>query len=84
MYATVQISVPPVSRLAVPKKSVVTYGEQTLVFLRKPGVGDSSTIERWPVMVDMATPGDLAAVLHGLRRGDEVVADGADRLADML
>lgn len=84
MYATVQISVSPVSRLAVPKKSVVTYGEQTIVFLRKPGADGASTIERWPVMVDMATPGGLAAVLHGLNQGDEVIADGAERLADML
>jgi cobalt-zinc-cadmium efflux system membrane fusion protein len=84
MYATVTISVPGESTLAVPRGAVLHFGETTLVFVQLSTAPDGRLrFERRPVTVDEDISGDFMPVLHGLAEGDQVVTSGAILLSSM-
>jgi cobalt-zinc-cadmium efflux system membrane fusion protein len=85
MYATVRISVPSHSALAVPRSAVVRMGEQAVVFVEHEGLDGKLHFEREPVEVDdLGGSEPLVRVEHGLEKGMRVVTVGAPTIAGMM
>jgi cobalt-zinc-cadmium efflux system membrane fusion protein len=85
MYATVRISVPSHSALAVPRSAVVRMGEQAVVFVEHEGLDGKLHFEREPVDVDdLGGSEPLVRVEHGLEKGMRVVTRGATTIAGMM
>jgi cobalt-zinc-cadmium efflux system membrane fusion protein len=85
MFATVKISVDVKRALAIPRSSVLRFGDQNVVFLdRGPGKNDKERFERVPVTVDEGEGSEWLTVDHGLERGEKIVTSGALLLSSML
>ena len=85
MYATVRISVPGRSTLAVPRTAIVRLGEQQVVFVEREAHDGAFHFERMPVEVDdPGGPRALVRVEHGLEVGMRVVTSGAEVIAGMM
>ncbi len=86
MFATVKISVDVKKVVAIPRSSVLRFGEQTVVFLAR-GVDKASNKERFervPVTVDEGEGSVWLTVDHGLEKGETIVTSGAILLSGML
>jgi RND family efflux transporter MFP subunit len=84
MFATVRISVDVKKALAIPRSSVLRFGDQTVVFVDRGAQGEKERFERLPVTVDEGEGSEWLTVDHGLERGDKVVTGGAILLSSML
>jgi cobalt-zinc-cadmium efflux system membrane fusion protein len=85
MYATGDIAVPARSALAIPRASVVHYGETQVVFVEAPSSeAGRRRFARTPIKADERAEGDWIPVEHGLERGAHVVSSGADALQEKL
>jgi len=85
MFATVRISVDVKKAIAIPRSSVLRFGDQTVVFLdRGPDKDAKRRFERLPVAVDEGEGSDWLTVEHGLEKGDKVVTSGAILLSSSL
>ena len=69
MYATVRLTSETAPVLSVPRSAVLVTGERALAFLKRP----DGAFEPRPVSLGRATDERLE-ILHGLSRGDTVVA----------
>jgi cobalt-zinc-cadmium efflux system membrane fusion protein len=85
MFTTVRISVDVKKALAIPRSSVLRFGDQTVVFLeRGPDKTGKQRFERLPVAVDEGEGSDWLTVEHGLEKGDRIVTGGAILLSSLL
>jgi cobalt-zinc-cadmium efflux system membrane fusion protein len=84
MYATVTITAPGKTALAVPRPALLRLGEQVVVFVAagKTPTGRDRFVRR-PVEVDEDEPGDFVPVIRGLEPNETVVTSGAILLAGM-
>jgi len=84
MYATLLISTPPRTALAVPRSALLHLGDQTVVLVQT-GRTENGLLRfqqrRVQVESDDADP---VVVLSGLSRGEQVVVSGALLLSGML
>ena len=86
MFATVKISVDVKKAIAIPRSSVLRFGDQTVVFLDR-GVNKADNrqrFERMPVTVDEGEGSVWLTVDHGLEKGETIVTSGAILLSAML
>ena len=85
MFTTVRISVDVKKAIAIPRSSVLRFGDQTVVFLdRGPDKNGKERFERLPVAVDEGEGSDWLTVEHGLEKGDRIVTGGAILLSALL
>jgi cobalt-zinc-cadmium efflux system membrane fusion protein len=85
MYASVSIAVEGHKALAVPKRSVLRLGDQTVVFVYLGKNPDrKERFERRPVTVTEEESGEFVPVTRGLEKGERIVVDGALLLSEML
>lgn len=86
MFATVRISVDVKRAIAIPRSSVLRFGDQTVVFLDR-GLDKASGKERFeriPVTADEGEGSEWLTIDHGLEKGDTIVTSGAIVLSSML
>jgi hypothetical protein len=85
MYATVGIHIAGAPGLGLPRNALVHLGEQTVVFVKVPGLSPDgrARFERRPVKVDEDVSGDFLPVIRGLSEGEAVVVDGALLLSQL-
>jgi cobalt-zinc-cadmium efflux system membrane fusion protein len=85
MYATVAISVEARKDLALPKGSVLRYGDETIVFVER-GMTDTGKLRlvRVPVVVDEGESNNWLPVSKGIEKGTRVVTHGAVLLLGLL
>jgi cobalt-zinc-cadmium efflux system membrane fusion protein len=81
MYATVMIQTEGRKALAIPRASVLHFGDKTML-IRADMAGDK--YEREPIIVDENETGDWVPVLHGASAGDQVVTKGALNLSEAI
>ncbi len=85
MFTSVRISVDVKRAIAIPRSSVLRFGDQTVVFLdRGPDKQENERFERAPVTVDEGEGSEWLTVGHGLEKGDRIVTAGAILLSSML
>ncbi len=85
MFATVKISVDVKKAIAIPRSSVLRFGDQTVVFLDQGlAANNQHRFERVPVTVDEGEGSQWLTVDHGLEKGDQIVTAGAILLSAML
>jgi multidrug efflux pump subunit AcrA (membrane-fusion protein) len=81
MYATVSIQTEGRKTLAIPRSSVLHFGEKTMV------IGAETAADRYdkkPVIVDENETGDWVPVLHGVEAGETIVTRGALNLSEAI
>ena len=84
MYATLSISTPAHTALAVPRAALLHLGEQTVVLVRT-GQTENGLLRFQQRRVQVATDdADPVVVISGLTPGEEVVVSGALLLSGML
>lgn len=86
MFATVKISVDQKKSLAIPRSSVLRFGDQTVVFLDRGPKDGKEHFERVPVTVDEGEGSEWLTVdpNRGIVAGDKIVTAGAIMLSGML
>ncbi|AKU96425.1 putative Co/Zn/Cd efflux system membrane fusion protein [Labilithrix luteola] len=84
MFATMRISVDVKKAIAIPRSSVLRFGDQTVVFVHRGTKDGKESFERLPVTVDEGEGSEWLTVEHGLEKGDKIVTDGALLLSGML
>ena len=84
MYATLSISTPPQTALAVPRTALLHIGDQTVVLVRT-GRTENGLLRFQQRRVQVASDdADPVVVISGLTAGEEVVVSGALLLSGML
>jgi membrane fusion protein, heavy metal efflux system len=84
MYATMAISTPPRTALAIPRSAVLHLGDQTVVLVQT-GRTENGLLRFQQRRVQLESDdADPVVVLSGLSRGDQVVVSGALLLSGML
>jgi multidrug efflux pump subunit AcrA (membrane-fusion protein) len=81
MYATVSIQTEGRKTLAIPRSSVLHFGEKTML-ISADTVGNK--YERKPIIVDENETGDWVPVLHGVESGEKIVTKGALNLSEAV
>jgi cobalt-zinc-cadmium efflux system membrane fusion protein len=85
MYQRVSISVAGQKLLAIPRRSVLRLGGQTVVFVAAGRRPDGKfVLKQRPVVVNEEQVGDLLPVIDGLQSGETIVVQGAILLAGLL
>ena len=78
MYGVVRIAAPMRGAVTVPRDAVLRVGDDTVVFVEKPGGGDGRVAFREQVVVaNEQVPGDLVPILSGLAAGERVATRGS-------
>jgi cobalt-zinc-cadmium efflux system membrane fusion protein len=81
MYATVSIETEGRKTLAIPRSSVMHFGEKTMLITADTA---ANKYERKPVIVDETETGDWVPVLHGVEAGEKIVTKGALNLSEAI
>jgi hypothetical protein len=86
MYESLSVSLPGKKMLAIPRKALLRYDHDTVVFVttgqRKP---DGRTVfKRRKVVVNEKVEGDLVPVLSGLKAGEVIAVDHSLLLLGMI
>jgi cobalt-zinc-cadmium efflux system membrane fusion protein len=84
MFATIKISVDVKKAIAIPRTSVLRFGDQTVVFIDRGQKDGKERFERLPVTVDEGEGSTWLTVEHGLDKGEKIVTAGAILLSGML
>jgi cobalt-zinc-cadmium efflux system membrane fusion protein len=78
MYGTVRIAAPGRRAVTVPREAVLRLGDETAVFVEEPPAQDGRvTFRRRAVVANEQVPGELVAVLAGLKSGERVASRGS-------
>ena len=85
MAPVLDIALPSVRHLTVPRDAVLRLGDETVVFVASGKVQDSQlTFRRRKVLVGEERPGGTVPVLEGLVPGEQVVVSGGIFLVGLL
>jgi len=78
MYETVGIAAPGRHAVTVPREALLRLGDETAVFVQEPPAKDGQvSFKRRAVIANEQIPGELVAVLAGLKAGERVASQGS-------
>jgi cobalt-zinc-cadmium efflux system membrane fusion protein len=88
MFATVSVATVATKILAVPRRSLLKFGDKFVVFVQQPAAAGVTGLQfaRRPVVIDEegADDPEQVPVVHGLREGELIAVQGAQKLLDRL